>query len=77
MPPEGYTTVTLPDELAQELADIGDGSPARGVRLLLADSDGVGDDLRDLLERVEDAAATAEKRTGRIERTLEDIGAGR
>jgi len=77
MPPEGYTTVTLPADMAQELADIGDGTPARGVRLLLADSDGVDSDVRETLERVEDAASTIEQRTGRIERTLEDMGAGR
>jgi len=39
MPPEGYTTVTLPNELAQALESVGDGGAANGVRTLLADHD--------------------------------------
>ena len=35
------------------------------------------DDLREQLNRIESAATTAEARTGRIEGTLEDMGAGR
>lgn len=35
------------------------------------------DDLREQLDRIESAATTAEARTGRIEGTLEDMGAGR
>lgn len=35
------------------------------------------DDLREQLDRIEDAATTAEERAGRVERTLEDMGAGR
>jgi uncharacterized protein YgfB (UPF0149 family) len=35
------------------------------------------DDLREQLDRIESAAMTAEARTGRIEGTLEDMGAGR
>jgi len=36
-----------------------------------------GDDLRGQLDRIEDAATTAESRTGSIENTLEDMGRGR
>ena len=38
---------------------------------------GFPDDLRDQLDRIESAATTAEARTGRIEGTLDDMGAGR
>ena len=41
--------------------------------LQLAEADG----LRDQLQRIESAASTAEERTGRIEQTLEDMGARR
>ena len=37
----------------------------------------LSDDLRDQLDRIESAATAAEARTGRIEGTLEDMGAGR
>lgn len=107
MPPDGYTSVTLPNDLVQELEAIGDTqSAARGVRLLLVDAVGVDDDLHDQLDRIEeaqggtvarslelvendmeavlekldrieDAATTAEARTGSIENTLDNMGAGR
>jgi hypothetical protein len=35
------------------------------------------DDLRARLDRIEDAATTAEERAGRIEKTLDEMGPGR
>jgi hypothetical protein len=61
------TREALVEELAARLSDAG----------VNADGDGFPDDLRDQLDRIESAATTAEARTGRIEGTLEDMGAGR
>jgi hypothetical protein len=62
------TREALVEELAARLSDAGVGTGG--------DSD-VRADLREQLDRIESAATTAEARTGRIEGTLEDMGAGR
>ena len=61
------TREALVEELAARLAELPDNG----------DNANVGDDLREQLDRIESAATTAEARTGRIEGTLEDMGAGR
>ena len=61
------TREALVDELAARLTELPD----------YGDNANVGDDLREQLDRIESAATTAEARTGRIEGTLEDMGAGR
>ena len=54
------------DLLAEQVVDTLDAE-----RLLL------DDDLRDTLVRIEDAATTAEARTGTIERKVDELGGGR
>ena len=83
MPPEGHTSVTLPNDLVERIDQLGAASRATAIRRALNDlealreRDADGDDLREQLDRIESAATTAEARTGRIEGTLEDMGAGR
>ena len=61
------TREALVEELAARLTELPD----------YGDNANVGDDLREQLDRIESAATTAEARPGRIEGTLEDMGAGR
>ena len=84
MPPEGYTTVTLPDELATELEAVGDDSPVRGVRLLLAEHRGDGDETAgisaeeyaNLLERVENAESAAKAAEEQVSSLRREISSG-
>jgi hypothetical protein len=60
------------DELAAGLEDALDTAS-------MADDPGtrVGEELSETLREMQDALATVEERTGRVERTLEDMGARR
>jgi len=83
MPPDGYTTVTLPTELVDRIDGIvGYESRTAAIRALLDTcdvsekdnwpSDGVGD-----LDELKSSMRTVEERTGRIERQLDELGGGR
>jgi len=53
---------------------IPDDFDARLGRIEASTTDGIPEDLRDQLDRIESAASTAEERTGSIENTLENMG---
>jgi len=84
MPPEGYETVTLPNELVADIDGIvGYDSRAKAIRALLSAADmpheheWPGDGMGETLDTVESSLQEIEKRTGRMEQTLEELAEGR
>jgi len=72
----GLDSDNLGDRLRGALE--GDGDPIEEIKNLRGrGGDGLPDDLRDQLDRIEAAATTAEDRTGSIESTLEAMGGRR
>ena len=74
----GRKNIKIPEPLFNALRDDKDDNQS-WPHYLESECLGAGDsdDLSEQLDRIEDAATTAEARTGSIENTLEDMGRGR
>jgi len=90
MPQDGYASVSAPELQVDQARDYKPDDATWGEVLIagaerlndgldsdMGEADAVDDAVSDQLDRIEDAATTAEERAGRVERTLEDMGAGR
>ena len=83
MPPDGYKTVTVPAHVYDTLGDYAEreglASRTQAVQKLL-DGEGTpagGIPAQDQLDRVESSLNTVEKRTNKMEKTLDQLTEGR
>jgi len=78
MPPDGYETVTLPNDLVEQIDNIvGYNSRATAIQALLDSADMPHEqewpDSIDDIESIKSSIETVEERTDRIEQMLEQV----
>jgi hypothetical protein len=73
------TTIQITEEQREDLREINSGSAKAAVAVLLEayENGNGGENVGETLAEIQASLSTVEERTGRVERTLEDMGAHR